>query len=136
MTYNTCAKVKTYPIPKIEDIHASVRGCKVFSILDMSQAYHQIPIAKESQPYLTVNTQMGLFSFKRLPNGVHSGPAIFQRVMDNTLAGITKSICYIDDILVAGTDEQDHLNTLSQVFERLSSAAQHENLDLRIFTQA
>ena len=47
---------------------------------------------------------------------------MFQRVMDNTLAGLSKTICYIDDILVAGTDEQDHLNTLPKVLERLSTA--------------
>lgn len=122
VTYNKCADVETYPLPKIEDIHEAVRGCKVFSILDISQAYHQIPISEESQPHITVNTHMGLYSFTRLPNGIHSGPAIFQRIMDNTLAGIPKTICYIDDILVAGTDEQDHLNTLAKVFERLAQA--------------
>ena len=122
VTYNSCAEIKSYPIPRIEDLHQALRGCKVFSILDMSQAYHQIPVTKESQQYLTINTHMGLFSFKRLPNGIHSGPAVFQRVMDSTLAGIPKVTLYIDDILVAGVDEVDHLNTLSKVFERLSSA--------------
>ena len=38
--------------------------------------------------------------------------------MDNTLAGLSTTLCYIDDILVAGTDEQDHLDTLSKVLER------------------
>ena len=41
MTFNACAEVITYPIPKIEDLHTALRGCKVFSTLDMSQAYHQ-----------------------------------------------------------------------------------------------
>ena len=122
VTYNSCADVETYPLPKIEDLHEAMRGCKVFSILDMSQAYHQIPISQESQPFLTINTHVGLFSFKRLPNGVHSGPAIFQRIMDSTLAGIPNVVCYIDDILVAGVDSNSHINNLSQVFDRLSSA--------------
>lgn len=47
---------------------------------------------------------------------------MFQRVMANTLACMSKTICDIDDILVAGTDEQDHLGTLSKVIERLSTA--------------
>ena len=62
---------------------------------------------------------MGLFAFKRLPNGIHSGPAIFQRIMDGLLADIPKAVSRLDDILIAGTDHQDHLNTLAQVFERL-----------------
>ena len=72
VTYNSCADVETYPLPKIEDIHEAVRGCKLFTILDISQVYHQIPIATESQPYLTINTHMGLYSFNRLPNGANS----------------------------------------------------------------
>ena len=79
VTYNSCADVEIYPVPKIEDILEAVRGCKLFTILDISQAYHQIPIAAESQPYLTIYTHMGLYSFTRLPNGVHYGPAMFQR---------------------------------------------------------
>ena len=122
VTYNKCADAETYPLPKIEDIHEAVRGCRVFSILDINQAYHHIPLTKESQPFVTINTHMGLYSFTRLPNGVHSGPAIFQRVMDTILAGVSKTICYIDDILVAGIDEQDHPNVLSNVFDRLSTA--------------
>ena len=94
----------------------------MFSVLDMKQAYHQIPVAKESQPYLTVNTHIGLFAFKRLPNGIHSGPAIFQRIMDNLLSDIPKAVSRLDDILVAGADQEDHLHTLCLVLKRLPQA--------------
>ena len=124
VTYNTCADVVTYPIPRIEDLHAALRGCTVFSCLDMSQAYHQIPVSKDSQKWLTVNTHIGLFVFTRVPNGVHSAPGLFQQIMDTTLAGISKVICYLDDILVAGTDKEDHLATLAKVVEHLRSGFQ------------
>ena len=46
VTYNSCADVETlYPLPKIEDIHEAVRGCKLFTILAISQGCHQISIA-------------------------------------------------------------------------------------------
>lgn len=121
-TYNKCAEVYKYPIPKIEDLHAALRGCTVFSVLDMSQAYHQIPISDESQKYMTINTHLGLFSFTRLPNGVHSGPAVFQQIMDTVLSGAPKTICYLDDILVAGANAEDHLRNLALVFQRLYEA--------------
>ena len=76
---------------------------------------HTLPIAKESQSHLTINTHIGLFAFKRLPNGIHSGPAIFQRIMDNLLSDIPKAVSLFDDILVAGTDEEDNNRTLSIV---------------------
>ena len=122
VTYNKCASLYQYPIPKIEDLHAALRGCKIFSVLDFSQAYHQIPLSPECQQYFTINTHVGLFSFQRLPNGVHSGPGVFQQILDSTLAGIPKVICYLDDILVAGVDHADHMKTLAVVFQRLLDA--------------
>ncbi len=72
VTYNACADIETFPMPKIEDMHSVLKGCKVFSVLDLKQAYNQIPLSKDSQKYLTINTNMGLFAFRRLPNGIHS----------------------------------------------------------------
>ena len=122
VTYYKCANVVKYPIPKIDDLHSALRGCCVFSVLDMSQAYHQIPIATESCKYLTINTHIGLFVFKRLPNGIHSGPAIFQRIMDTVLSDIPRVICYLDDILIAGKNKKDHLDTLCKVLQRLQES--------------
>ena len=38
VTYNACANVETYPMPQIEDMHSALRGCTVFSVLDMKNA--------------------------------------------------------------------------------------------------
>ena len=46
---------------------------------------------------------MSLFAFKRLPNGIHSGPATFQRIMQGLLADIPKAVSRLHDILLAGT---------------------------------
>ena len=121
VTYNASACVETYPMPQSEDMHSALTVCTVFSVRDIKQAYHQVPSGKESQSYLTINTHIGLFAFKRLPNGIHSGPAIFQRIMDNLLSDIPKAVSRLDT-LAAGTDEEDHLRTLSLVLERLLNA--------------
>ena len=39
--------------------------------------------------------------------------------MDTVLQGIPHVICYLDDILVTGTDDADHLQNLRTVFKRL-----------------
>ena len=118
VTYNAYANEETYPMPQIEDMHSALRGCTVFRVLDIKQAYYQMPIAQKSQGDLTINIHIGLFTFRRPPNGIHSGPAIFQRIMDNLLSDIPKAVSRLDDILVAGIDEEDHLRTLSLVLER------------------
>ena len=62
------------------------------------------------------NIILPCLSDNRLPFGVASAPAIFQKLMDSVLEGIPHVICYIDDILVTGTRDQDHFTT---VFKRL-----------------
>ena len=75
--YNKCAEPSKYPIPKLEHVASCFRGCSCFSKLDMSQAYHQVPVHPESQKWLAVNTHLGLFVFTRIPNGIHSALAEF-----------------------------------------------------------
>ena len=45
--------------------------------------------------------------------------------MDNMLQGIPHVICYIDDILVTGSNNGEHLHNLARVFERLSHHGFH-----------
>ena len=44
VTYNAYADVETYPMPQMEDMHTALRGRTVISVLDIKQAYLQIPI--------------------------------------------------------------------------------------------
>lgn len=57
--------------------------------------------------------------YNRLPFGVASAPAIFQKTMDTVLQGIPGVVCYINDILVSSTDEETHFCSLAEVFTRL-----------------
>ena len=122
VTVNKAAKVDKYPIPRIEELFATLAGGKTFTKLDLSHAYLQVPLDDESRQYLTINTHKGLFEYTRLPFGVASAPAIFQRVMENLLQGISGACVYIDVILVTGTTEKDHLHNLTQVLQRLQIA--------------
>ena len=62
---------------------------------------------------------MGLYRYTRLPFGVASAPAIFQRTMDTVLQGLSHVQCYIDDILVTGADDDEHFHNLEEVLVRL-----------------
>ena len=122
VTVNRAAKLEKYPIPRIEELFTSLSGGKTFSKLDLSHAYLQIPLDEQSQEYVTINTHKGLFRYTRLPFGIASAPSIFQRVMENLLQGIPRVCVYLDDILVTGATEQEHLANLAQVLQRLRSA--------------
>ncbi len=50
----------------------------------------------------------------RLPFGVSSASAIFQRMMEGFLQGIPNVSVYLDDILIIGKTERDHLAILEE----------------------
>ncbi|CAB3983486.1 Hypothetical predicted protein [Paramuricea clavata] len=89
-------------------------GSKGFSKLDLSHAYAQLNVDKESQEYLTINTHKGLYSYTKLPYGVKSTPKIFQSKMDQILQGIEKCVCKQDDILIGGNDWRENLKILGE----------------------
>ena len=122
VTVNKAAKIDKYPIPRIEDLFASLSGGRKFSKLDLSHAYQQLELDKSSRPYVTINTHKGLFTYNRLPFGVSSAPSIFQRVMETVLQGIDGVCVYIDDILVTGATDDQHLDHLDKVLKRLQEA--------------
>ena len=121
VTLNPVLEVDQHPLPRPEEIFASLAGGKKFTTLDLSQAYQQILLDEASRKLVTINTHQGLYRYTRLPFGVASAPAIFQRTMDVVLQGIPSVMCYIDDIIITGPTEQEHLATLSTVLERLQS---------------
>ena len=122
MTANQASKLDRYLIPKIEDLFSKLSGGKTFSKLDMSQAYQQLVLDESSRKFVVINTQRGLFQYNRLPYGVSSAPGIFQRTMETLLQGIQSVVVYIDDILITGATEEEHLQALDEVLHRLERA--------------
>ena len=97
-TSNGALDVDQYPLPKPEDLFATLANGKLFSKLDLSQAYQQMLLASDLEKYLTINTHLRLYQYARLPFEVASVPPMFQRAMDIILQGLQCVICYIDDI--------------------------------------
>ena len=96
--------------------------CKYFTKLDMSQAYLQLQLNKESRELVTINTHKGLFQYTRLPFGVSAAPGVFQRCMDSLFQGCKGVSVYLDDILVTGSTIDDHLQILDKVLNILATA--------------
>ena len=108
-----------YPLPNAEDLFATLAGGKIFSKLDLSNAYQQLELTEENQKYLTINTHKGVYAYQRLTFGIATAPSIFQAVMDQILQGMANVVCYLDDILIASRTEEEHLATLDEVLSRL-----------------
>ena len=120
---NLAIEDNKYPLPTAQDLFAKMvhqgRNPTVFSLVDLSGAFNQLTVTEESAPYMTLNTHKGLYRTRRLSYGVKTAPAIFQSTMDQILNGIENVMCFIDDILVIGENEEHHLHILEAVLARL-----------------
>ena len=121
VTINRAERLEKYPIPRFEELFTSLAGGKTFSKLDLSHVYLQVLLDEASRRLVTINTHKGLFEYQRLPFGIASAPSIFQRVMENLLQGIPRVCVYLDDILVTGSTEEEHLANLAKVLSRLGT---------------
>ncbi|UYV76585.1 hypothetical protein LAZ67_14001278, partial [Cordylochernes scorpioides] len=119
----------SFPIPLIEDIIQKVQGSRVFSCLDILSAYWTVSLHEKDQYMTCFTTTEGSYQWCRLPFGLRTAPAIFNRILSSILQkyDLKNVISYFDDILVFSNDTQSHLEHLKEIFEIL----QKEGIQLR-----
>ncbi|XP_049273354.1 uncharacterized protein LOC125759110 [Rhipicephalus sanguineus] len=117
LTVNPATRTEQYPLPKIEDIFATLAGGEVFSTLDLRNAYNQLPLDDDAKKIAVLNTHKGLFCYNRLAFAIASAPALFQRRIEAVLQGLPGVKVYLDDIIVA--EKAQNTTLLHQVLERL-----------------
>ena len=122
VTVNSVLEVDQHPLPNPEQLFVELSEGEKFTKLDLSQAYQQILLDEGSREYVTINTHKGLYRPTRLPFGVASASAIFQSKIEQVLQGIPMVVRRVDDILVSGKNDQDHLKNLNEVLSRLKQA--------------
>ena len=116
------AKSDTYPLPLVDDLFTKLSGGLKYTKLDLSNAYLQLPLDQESQRLTTINTPKGLFSYTGLPFGISAAPSIFQRTLESIFQGIPNTAVYLDDILITGPTQKEHVKNLNQVLEKLEGS--------------
>lgn len=121
-TVNPALRTSAYPLPTVQELLATLRGGRLFSKIDLTQAYQQLRLDDATAEVLTLTTINGLYKVRRLPFGVAVAPLIFQRFMDNLLAGLDGVCVYLDDILITAATEEQHNERLRSVLQRLRGA--------------
>ena len=108
-----------YPLASPEEFFNKLNRGKIFSKIDLSDAYLQIEVDEESSKLLCFNSHRGLYKYTRLAFGVKVAPAIFQQVMETMLGDLDYGTAYFDDILVTRKTTAEHKNHKINVFEKL-----------------
>ena len=97
-----------YPVRALQDFTADLHGKKIFSKVDLLKGYHQVPVSEEDIAKTAVITPFGLFVFPRTPFGLKNAGQDFQRLMDDILGDIPHVFVYLDDILIASENPEQH----------------------------
>ncbi|KAL6482216.1 hypothetical protein MHYP_G00102960 [Metynnis hypsauchen] len=116
---NKWVRRERHILPAVDHTLAMLAGAKVFTKLDATSGFWQIPLSEESSLLTTFITPFGRYSFNRLPFGISSAPEHFQRRMSQMLEGCEGAVCHADDIVVYGEDMQQHNARLHKVLQRL-----------------
>src|SRR5450432_1544087 len=121
---NQITRKDQYPLPLIDETLARIGKAKVFTKLDIRQAFHRIRMNPESEELTTFRTRYGSYKCKVLPFGLTNGPATYQRYMNDVLFDFLDDFCtaYLDDILIYSENPKEHEGHVRKVLERLRKA--------------
>jgi hypothetical protein len=110
-----------YPLPRIQESFDALVGAQYFSTLDLASGYHQIAMHPDDQHKTAFITPMGLYEYTRMPFGLVSAPATFQRLMQTTMSDFLYSflLVYLDDLLVYSKTFDDHIDHLDRLLQRI-----------------
>ncbi|KAG1974134.1 retrotransposable element [Pimephales promelas] len=119
-----------YPLPLMSSAFEVLQGAKIFSKLDLCNAYHLVHIRRGDEWKTAFNTPLGHFEYRVLPFGLVNAPAVFQALINDVLRDMLNIFVfvYLDDILIFSPSLQVHTQHVRQVLQRL--------LENRLFVKA
>ena len=129
-----------YPLPKINELLTSlgrIGKSTFFSALDLLWGFFHIELQESDKQKTAFTTPMGRFEYNRMPMGMKTAPAAFQRLVDLAIlqSAPYPTACYIDDILLATNGEEAHLKHLEWLLDRLRNTGLKLKVDKCEFFQ-
>ncbi|KAK7926171.1 hypothetical protein WMY93_008481 [Mugilogobius chulae] len=110
-----------YPLPLISSAFELLQGAKVFTKLDLRNAYHLVRIREGDEWKTAFNTPSGHYEYLVMPFGLTNAPAVFQALVNDVLRDMLNKFVfvYLDDILIFSPDIKTHVQQVRQVLQRL-----------------
>ncbi|SNX86123.1 related to retrotransposon nucleocapsid protein [Melanopsichium pennsylvanicum] len=109
------------PLPLIEEQLFLLRNAKVYTKLDLKAAYNLVRIADGDEWKTAFGTQLGLYEYLVMPFGLANAPSHFQSLINSIYRDIIGVfvVVYLDDFLIFSNNEEEHIDHVREVLERL-----------------
>jgi hypothetical protein len=113
-----------HPLPLIAESLERLAQAKIYTKLDIRDAYHRIRIKEGDEWKTAFRIRYGHFEYMVMPFGLTNAPAQFQAYMNEALAGLVDVTCivYLDDILIFSNSKEEHTEHVREVLDRLRKA--------------
>ena len=112
---NSLTVFDAFPLPDINSIFEEIGSSKLFSKIDFTQFYHQLPLLPEDVPKTAFHYDGQLYEYLRCPFGLKNAVSYCFRVMKEVLKDCTGVAIYLDDLCVHGRTRDEHDRNLQKV---------------------
>jgi hypothetical protein len=132
---NKACPKDNFPLPRIDKIVDNAVGCEVMSLLDCFSGYHQIYMKEEDKASTSFITPFGTYCFIRMLEGLKNAGSTFSRLTKMVLESqVGRNIfTYVDDIVVASKNKEDHLADLAETFANMRDTRLRLNPEKCVF---
>jgi len=115
----------------MEDCLDSLGDAKVFTSLDCTAGYWQVPLSPADRQKTAFTTHAGIYHWLSIPFGLTNALATFQRALDIILSGLKWQLClvYLDDVIIFSESAEQHVKDVDVVLTRLREAGVTLNLE-------
>jgi hypothetical protein len=107
-----------YPLPLAEDIFKKLKGKRIYSILDLKSGFNQLLVRKKDRKKTAFLWKGRTYHYVGAPFGFKNIPQDFQQIMDVIFEDMPFVLIYIDDLIIASDDLEEHAQHVAKVLER------------------
>ncbi|KAJ6436038.1 hypothetical protein O9K51_11434 [Purpureocillium lavendulum] len=127
---NKITKKNRTALPLISAILDRLGRAKLFTKLDLKDAYHRLRIRQGDEWKTAFRCHYGHYEYQVMPFGLVNAPASFQQYINDALEGLVDITCvvYLDDILIFSENAEQHEDDVKEVLSRLRKAGLYANL--------
>lgn len=106
---NAITVKNSYLLPLLDSAFSPLQEAKIFTKLDLRNAYHLVRIREGDEWKTVFKTPLGHFEYLVMPFGLTNAAAVFQNLINDVLRDMLNRFVfvYLDDILIYSSSLQN-----------------------------